>query len=80
MEEEIKNKEKRENKIEETAPKDDKKDTNEESDQSHNFEIEECRMHENEYPSSNDLVYVIEKLKNSVWSQIYLLMEHMWSY
>ena len=28
-------------------------------DLAHQFEVEESRMHENEYPSSNDLVYVI---------------------
>ena len=60
---EIENKKKEINKTDETLPKEDKKEIIEETDQSHQFEIEECRMHQNEFPSSNDLVYVIYNLK-----------------
>lgn len=49
---------KSENLIEESDLKDDKKEVLEDTELAHNFEVEDCRMHENEYPQSNDLVYV----------------------
>jgi hypothetical protein len=48
--------------IEEQEQKDEKKEVNDDTELAHNFEVEDCRMHENEYPQSNDLVYVIIKV------------------
>ena len=68
-----------ESNVEETKPKDDIKET-EESDLTHQFEVEECRMHEQEYPSSNDLVYVNFVNIYSALLQKYLQTELMFNY
>jgi hypothetical protein len=53
---------KQDNQIEEQEQKDEKKEVTEDTELAHNFEVEDCRMHENEYPQSNDLVYVLLNL------------------
>lgn len=52
----------KEEKEEVVETKEEKKEITEEAELSYNFEVEECRMHETEYPQSNDLVYVFLNL------------------